>query len=72
MTSRIAAIALIVLGVLGLAYGGFGITRERTAAEIGPVQIEVEEREWVNIPAWLGGAALLAGGVLLFVGTRKS
>ena len=33
---RIAAIVLIVAGVLGLVYGGFSVTRETHQAKVGP------------------------------------
>lgn len=67
---RIAAIALIVGGILALAYGGFSYTRSTHKADIGPLHISVSEKEQVNIPLWAGIAAIIAGGLLL--GTRKS
>lgn len=71
-TSRIAALILVVLGVLGLAYGGFSYTKDRTAAKIGDLELTVKETERINIPAWAGAGALLVGGVLLINGARKS
>lgn len=72
MTSiKIAAIALIVAGVLGLAYGGFSYTKETTAVKIGPIELSVKEKETVNVPMWAGIGAIIVGGVLLVVGSRK-
>jgi uncharacterized membrane protein len=64
---KIAAIALIMVGVLGLAYGSFSYTKETQEARIGPLELTVKEQQTVNIPVWAGVAAILAGAVLLFV-----
>jgi len=67
---RVAALALIIGGVLGLAYGSFSYTKENHEAKIGPVEINVKEKEVVNIPVWAGIGAIVIGGVLL-VGVRR-
>ncbi len=64
---KIAAIALIMVGVLGLAYGSFSYTKETQEARIGPIELTVKEQQTVNIPVWAGVAAILAGTLLLFV-----
>lgn len=68
---RILGIILIVLGALGLAYGGFSYTRRRETVNLGPITASVEQRESVPIPPILGGIALIAGVALLFMGKRK-
>lgn len=68
---RMAAIALIVAGVLALAYGGFSYTKENTAVKLGPLELKVEERKTVNVPMWAGIAAIVAGGLLLVGAGRK-
>lgn len=68
--SRIAALVLIVAGVLALAYGGFSYTREDTAVKVGPLELKVERKETVNIPLWAGVGAIAAGVVLLALGGR--
>jgi hypothetical protein len=67
---RIMAILLIVGGTLGLAYGGFSYTKETSSADIGPLHLQVNEKQRVNIPLWMGIAAI-AGGVLLLATSRK-
>jgi TRAP-type C4-dicarboxylate transport system permease small subunit len=62
---RILALALIIGGALGLAYGGFSYTKENHEAKIGPIDINVKEKEHVNIPMWAGIGAIVIGGVLL-------
>lgn len=68
---RILGIILIVLGALGLLYGGFSYTRRRDSVRLGPVSATVEQRESVPIPPILGGITLVAGIVLLVVGRRR-
>jgi multidrug transporter EmrE-like cation transporter len=64
---KIAAIALIIAGVLGLAYGSFSYTKETQQARIGPIELTVQDRQTVNIPVWAGVAAIMAGVLLLLV-----
>lgn len=68
---RIVALALLLAGGLALAYGGFSYTKESTAVKLGPIEINVKEKETINIPLWAGVAAMVAGGVLLVVGGNK-
>ena len=62
---RILAIALIIGGTLALAYGGFSYTKEDHRATIGPIEVNVTEKQTVNIPLWAGVSAVVIGGVLL-------
>jgi multidrug transporter EmrE-like cation transporter len=69
--ARIVAIVLIVAGALALAYGGFSYTKETHQAKLGPIELSMKEKENVNIPQWIGIAAIAAGIVVLVVGGRK-
>ncbi|MBK1725287.1 hypothetical protein [Thiocystis violacea] len=62
---KIAPIALIIAGGLGLAYGGFSYTRESRQAKVGPIELTVNDRQWVGIPVWAGMAAIAVGALLL-------
>jgi len=62
---KIVAILLVVLGILGLAYGGFTYTKKTHTADVGPVHVSVNEKETVNVPLWAGVGAVVVGGVLL-------
>jgi hypothetical protein len=64
---RIAAIALIIAGALGLAYGSFTYTKDTQTAKVGPVELTVSDRQTVNVPVWAGVAAIVAGALLLLV-----
>jgi hypothetical protein len=67
---KIAAIALLVLGVLGLAYGGFSYTKQTHKGQLGPIEMSVSEKQTINVPVWAGVAAIAAGGVLLLFGGK--
>jgi hypothetical protein len=69
---KIAALALIVAGVMGLVYGGFSYTKETHEAKLGPIELTVKDKETVNIPVWAGVGAIAIGGVLLLLGGRKN
>ncbi|MBW6520920.1 MAG: hypothetical protein K0A99_07920 [Desulfoarculaceae bacterium] len=69
---KIAAIALILAGALGLAYGSFSYTKDTQKAKLGPIELSVEETETVNIPVWAGIGAIVIGGVLLIYGSKKN
>ena len=68
---KIAAIVLIVAGILGLVYGSFSYTKETHDAKVGPLEFSVKEKETVNIPVWAGVGAIVIGGVLLLTGNKK-
>jgi hypothetical protein len=68
---KLVAVLLIVFGILGLGYGGFSYTKETHEADVGPLHLQVNEKEHVNIPLWAGIGAIV-GGVLLLVGAPKT
>ena len=68
---KMAAVVLIVAGVLGLVYGGFTYTTDTHEAKLGPLELSVKERETVNVPVWAGVGAIVIGGALLLVGGKK-
>ncbi len=69
---KMAAIALIAAGILGLAYGSFSYTKETHEAKLGPIELSVSEKQTVNVPVWAGVGAIVIGGVLLVVGGKRS
>jgi len=63
--TKLLGAVLLALGILALAYGGFSYTKDTDKVNIGPVHIEVQDKERVNIPLWAGVLVAIAGGVLL-------
>jgi len=69
--TKLAAIVLIVGGVLALVYGGFSYTKDSSEVKLGPIEFTVKEKETVTVPLWAGIGAIALGTVLLAVGGRK-
>ena len=70
-STKIAAIVLIIAGVLGLAYGGFTYTKQTHEVDMGPLHMSIDEKQTVNVPIWVGVGAILIGGFLLVVRTKR-
>lgn len=69
---KITAIALIIVGALGLMYGGFSYTKETHEANVGPIKLSIVDKETVNVPVWAGVGAIVIGVALLgFGGTKR-
>jgi hypothetical protein len=63
---KIAAIALIVLGIVALLYGGITYTKREKILDIGPIEATTQTRETIPLPPVLGALAIV-GGIALFV-----
>jgi uncharacterized membrane protein YidH (DUF202 family) len=68
---KLAAVALIVIGVIALAYGGISYTREKKVIDIGPIEATTKTRETIPLPPVLGAAAIIGGVALLVAAGRK-
>ena len=64
-------IALLVLGVLALAYQGINYTRTEKVLDIGPIHATAERHERIPLPPVIGGLALAGGIVMLVMGARQ-
>jgi hypothetical protein len=63
--TKLLGAVLLGLGLLALAYGGFSYTKQTDKVNLGPIHIEVQDKERVNIPLWAGMGVAILGGVLL-------
>ena len=70
--AKIVGILLIVAGALGLGYGSFSFTKETHKASVGPISLSVKEKETVNVPMWAGIGAIVLGGVVLLMGSKRA
>ena len=68
---RIAGIALIILGIVGLVYGQFSYTKKSHDADLGVLKLSIKEKETVNVPVWAGVGGIAAGAALLLVGRKR-
>jgi hypothetical protein len=70
MTRAIGAI-LIVLGLIGLAWGGFTYTTKKKVLDLGPIEATREEHHTVPVPP-IAGAIALVGGIVLVASGRRT
>ncbi|HXM93066.1 MAG TPA: DUF3185 domain-containing protein [Candidatus Dormibacteraeota bacterium] len=68
----ILGIALIILGVIALAYQGITYTTHKKVLDLGPIQATKEERQTIPIPPIVGALALVGGIALLVLDRRSS
>jgi len=68
---KILGILLIAAGTLGLIYGGFTYTRETHSTKLGPIVLQVKEKETVYVPIILSAGAIALGALLLVVFRSK-
>lgn len=68
----VVGILLIVLGVVGLALGGFSFTRKEKVVDIGPIEATADKKESLPVPPLLGALAIVGGVVLVAAGSRRT
>ena len=70
---RLVGIVLVILGVVGLAYGGVTWTTKEKVVDLGPLQVTHDKTQSLPLPPIAGGICLIAGVVLLVsTGRQKS
>ena len=68
---RAAGAALVVLGFLGLLFGGIPYNKRETIAQIGDLKMQATEKRQLALPPAVNGLAILAGAALWFRAGRK-
>jgi len=68
---RTIGILLIVVGLIGVIWGGVTYVKDRDTAHLGPIHVTTEDKGRVSIPPKAGVAALVVGGLLVFMSTRR-
>ena len=72
MTSKsLLGIALVIVGILALAYQGFSYTVPKKEVDLGPIQVTKQEKHSVPLPPILGALALI-GGIAVLVTDRRN
>ena len=67
----VVGIALVVIGLVSLLFGGFRWTQQKTVIDVGPVKATTEEHKSLPIPPVVGALALVGGIVVLVVPTKR-
>ena len=68
----IIGIILIIVGIIGFAYGGLGWNTEKKDAQLGPIEIKHQEKHVIDFPPILSGLCVVGGIVLVVVGSRQA
>jgi hypothetical protein len=67
---RTLGVFLIVLGLIGLVWGGFAYTTRERIVDIGPIHASRDKTHNIPLPP-IAGALALIGGIALVVVGRK-
>ncbi len=68
---KVIGAVLIVLGLVGLLYGGFSYVKRDKIIDIGPIQATKTETKTIPLPPIAGAVALIAG-VFLVVAPQRT
>jgi hypothetical protein len=71
-TMTIIGIVLIVLGVVGLIYGGITYTSSKDVVDLGAVKLQVDQKKEIPLSPIAGAGAVAVGVILLLVGRRRN
>ncbi|MBX2929566.1 MAG: hypothetical protein KF852_17170 [Saprospiraceae bacterium] len=69
-TQKVIAVVLIIAGIIMLAYTGFNYVTTETVVDLGPIQIEAKQNNFVALSPIIGGILLL-GGIVLLVSNKR-
>lgn len=69
--TTLLGIVLIIVGSVALFLQGIAYTRQEEVLNLGPLSISAERQERIPLPPIVGGVALLAGIVLVAVGSKR-
>ncbi|MGE5409479.1 MAG: hypothetical protein ACM3MI_00860 [Clostridiales bacterium] len=69
--TRIIGIVLIILGVLGFAFGGISFTKREKIVDLGSIEVQSEKKESIPVTPIVSAVAVVAGIILVAVGSKK-
>ena len=67
----IIGIILVVLGVVGLIYGGITYTSSKNVVDVGSMHVQVDQTRQIPLSPIAGAAAVAVGVILIIVGRRR-
>ena len=68
---RIVGIALIVLGIVALLYGGITYTKREKVLDLGPIEATTKTHETIPLPPVFGAIAIVGGIALMVVAGKR-
>ena len=68
----VIGIILIIVGIIGFAYGGLGGNSQKKDAQLGPIEITHQEKHGIDFPPIVSGICLVGGIALVIVGSRQT
>ena len=68
----IIGVILIIVGIVGFAWGGLHWNQEKKDAQLGPIEIKHTETQGINFPPVVSAICLVGGIALVAIGARKS
>jgi uncharacterized membrane protein len=71
MQTRNLGIVLVVIGIIMMIYTGFTYVTRENVVDLGPLQINKEERHPVQWSPIIGGILLVGGIVIVLTGKNK-
>jgi len=67
----IIGVILVVLGVVGLIYGGITYTSSKNVVDVGSMHVQVDQTRQIPLSPIAGAAAVAVGVILIIVGRRR-
>lgn len=67
---KLLGIALVILGVVALIYGGIGYNSQTTVLDVGGIKATATEHKTIPIAPIVGVISLIGGVALLVVSKR--
>ena len=69
---RAIGFILIVIGLIGVLYGGITWTQREELIDFGPLEVSRQDRETLPLPPIVGAVCLAGGIALVLAGGRRS
>ncbi len=69
---KAVGIILVVAGILMFVFGKISFTKKEKVVDLGPVEINKNEKKTLDWPGYAGGIAVLAGAVILVLDRKKA
>ncbi|MCU7552709.1 hypothetical protein OCK74_26555 [Chitinophagaceae bacterium LB-8] len=70
-TLKIAGVALVLLGIVMIAIGGFSYKQKKKVLDTGVIDITAKETKTITWPPIVGGIVVLGGVVVYILGGKN-